>query len=224
MRVLLVDHRDSFTWNLVQFLEECGAEVRVVGAAALRGEPPPHDRLLLGPGPGGPDDCTDTSNFLARSAGAVPTLGVCLGHQVLARRFGGAVGRGREPVHGFAEPVHHDARGLFAGLPTPLACARYHSLVALEPVADVLEVSARAADGTVMALRHRELPIESVQFHPESVLSEHGHALLSNFLSGRIGSLCDPSPRAAVHSGQGPDVGRLGSGSDSDGKSPTTPR
>ena len=184
--ILVADNRDSFTWNLVQYLRELGAEVRVERAdtldpASLRALGP--DQLLIGPGPGRPEGAEASLELVREFAGELPILGVCLGQQVIAVAFGGRVRKAREPVHGQAHSVSHDGRGLFRGLADPLTVGRYHSLV-VDPdsLPEVLEVSARTADGEIMGLRHRELPVEAVQFHPESVLSEAGHLLLANFL------------------------------------------
>ncbi|MCB9915347.1 MAG: aminodeoxychorismate/anthranilate synthase component II [Planctomycetes bacterium] len=184
--LLFVDNRDSFSFNLVQALAALGADVRVVRAdaasaaelVALRPE-----RVLIGPGPGGPEGAGCSLALAHALRGVVPLFGVCLGHQVLAASFGARVVRAARPVHGHADAVAHDGRGLFRGLPSPLTVGRYHSLV-VDPASlpPALEVSARSAAGEVMGLRHRELPIEAVQFHPESVLSEAGEAFFRNLL------------------------------------------
>jgi anthranilate synthase/aminodeoxychorismate synthase-like glutamine amidotransferase len=184
-RVLLVDNYDSFTFNLYQYLGELGADVEVVRNDALtvdqamaRGP----DRIVISPGPGTPDGA-GISLELIRAAGRVPVLGVCLGHQALGQAFGGRVVRAPRLMHGKTSEVRHDGRGVFAGLPDPFTATRYHSLVvARNSVPDALEVSAWIEDGTVMGLRHRALPLEGVQFHPESVLSTNGKRLLANFL------------------------------------------
>jgi anthranilate synthase/aminodeoxychorismate synthase-like glutamine amidotransferase len=186
MRVLIVDNYDSFTYNLVQYLGELGAELDVVrndcaSAAELveRGA----DRAVVSPGPCTPDEAGVSLEAIPALARAgVPVLGVCLGHQAMAQAFGGRVVRG-EPVHGKTATVEHDGRTIFRGLESPLVAGRYHSLV-VDPaeLPDELEVSARSGD-TVMAIRHRDLPCEGVQFHPESVLTADGKALLANFLA-----------------------------------------
>ncbi|MCA8979564.1 MAG: aminodeoxychorismate/anthranilate synthase component II [Planctomycetes bacterium] len=183
--LVVLDNRDSFVWNLVQALEALGAEVRVLRApevdlaAVVEARPA---RLVIGPGPGGPADARTSLDALEHFAGRIPILGVCLGLQVVALRFGARVVRG-EPVHGHASRVEHDARGLFRGIASPLTVGRYHSLrVESASLPDVLEASAWSEDGALMGLRHREHPIEAVQFHPESILSEPGDALLANFL------------------------------------------
>jgi anthranilate synthase/aminodeoxychorismate synthase-like glutamine amidotransferase len=184
--ILLLDHRDSFTFNLAQALETLGARVEVRPArrtslATVRRLRPA--RILLGPGPGRPEAAGLALEVLRELAPTVPTLGVCLGFQAIGVGFGGRVERAREPVHGRTVQVSHDGRGLFADLPSPLAFTRYNSLAVLEAgLPACLEVSARAEDGDVMGLRHRAWPLEGVQFHPESVLSEGGMELLGNFL------------------------------------------
>ncbi len=184
MRVLVIDNYDSFTYNLVQYLGELGAELEVVRhdhAAVddllIRG----YDRVIVSPGPCTPDEAGISLEAVRRFPLAkVPTLGVCLGHQALVQAWGGRVVR-HEPVHGKTSPIEHDGRTIFRGLPDPLEVGRYHSLVADPALPDCLERSATGAD-VVMAVRHRELPAEGVQFHPESVLTEHGRELLQNFL------------------------------------------
>jgi anthranilate synthase/aminodeoxychorismate synthase-like glutamine amidotransferase len=184
MRVLIVDNYDSFTYNLVHLLESLGAEVvvrrndelTVAEAAAL--EP---DRLVVSPGPGRPEGAGRSLELIRGLGGSVPTLGVCLGHQAIVEAFGGEVARARALLHGKASPLQHDGRGVFAGLPQEVEVGRYHSLAATR-VPDELEVTARTSDGEVMGVRHRALPIEGVQFHPESVLTPHGPRMLENFL------------------------------------------
>jgi para-aminobenzoate synthetase component 2 len=188
-RVLLVDNYDSFTFNLAQAMSALGAEVTVLRAddplldAALEARP---DRVVISPGPGRPE-AAGRSPQLVRAAPerGIPTFGVCLGLQCAAVAFGASVVRAPEPRHGKTSPVRHDGKGVFAGVPDPTVATRYHSLM-VDPAtlpAD-LEVSARSDDGVVMALRHRTLPLEAVQFHPESVLSADGVAMLRNFLDG----------------------------------------
>jgi anthranilate synthase component II len=190
-RVLVIDNYDSFVYNLVQYLGELGAEpvvhrhdaVDLDGMVAL--EP---DAVLVSPGPGRPEDA-GVSNEAIRHFGeqAVPVLGVCLGHQCIGQLYGGEVVRAPELMHGKTSEVHHTGLGVFAELPSPLVATRYHSLVVDAPsVPDCLEVTAETADGIVMGLRHKDFPIEGVQFHPESILTEHGHALLRNWLA-RVG-------------------------------------
>jgi len=185
--ILLIDNYDSFTYNLVHYLGELGAEVVVhrndaldVRQAMALGP----EGIVLSPGPCDPDQagiCLPLS--LAAGAAGVPLLGVCLGHQAIGQAFGGKVVRAREIVHGKIATIHHQGHGVFAGLPSPLQGTRYHSLVVeRESLPEVLEVTAWLDDGTIMGLRHKTLPIEGVQFHPESIRSEHGHAMLKNFL------------------------------------------
>ena len=186
-RVLVIDNYDSFVYNLVQYLGELGADPVVhrhdqVTLPELRDLAP--DAVLVSPGPGRPEDA-GISNDAIREFGAqgVPVLGVCLGHQCIGALYGGDVVRAPAVMHGKTSEIHHDGAGVFAGLPDPITATRYHSLVvARETVPADLAVSAESEDGLVMGLRHRELPVEGVQFHPESILTESGHALLRNFL------------------------------------------
>ena len=184
--ILVVDNYDSFTWNLVHYLGEIGAEVRVerndslTAAEALASRP---DAILISPGPGAPDEAGISLELVAACAAArMPLLGVCLGHQAIGQHFGGRVVRASTVMHGKTSAIAHDGSDVFAGLPSPFTAARYHSLV-VEAVPDCLAVTARGDDGTVQGLSHRELPIRGVQFHPESVASQHGHELLRNFLA-----------------------------------------
>lgn len=187
-RVLVIDNYDSFTFNLVQLLLSLGAtplvhradRITVETAASLA-----PDALLISPGPGRPEQAGITLDALARFAGAIPILGVCLGHQAIGTAYGGRVVRAPRLMHGRTSWAHHDGRGLFAGLPSPFRVARYHSLV-LDPAAvpAALEVSAWTDEGEIMGARHRTLRVEGVQFHPESFLSEHGPALVRAFLDG----------------------------------------
>jgi anthranilate synthase component II len=189
MRVAVVDNYDSFVYNLVQYLGELGSEpvvvrndaVDVAGIRALEA-----DALLVSPGPGRPEDAGVSSAAIADlGAEGFPVLGVCLGHQCIGQNFGARIARAPEIVHGKSSAIHHDGRGVFAGLPEVFEATRYHSLVVeADSVPECLEVSAWTADGLVMGLRHRTLPIEGVQFHPESILTgAAGHDLLRNFLS-----------------------------------------
>jgi len=184
--ILVVDNYDSFTYNLVQYLGELGAELTVVrnDAVDLAGilEMSP-ERIVISPGPGTPDDAGVSLEIIRRLAGRTPILGVCLGHQAIGQAFGATVSRARRQMHGKTSQIEHDGRGVFRGLPTPFSAARYHSLAVLaDTVPPDIEISARAEDGEVMGLRHRRWPVEGVQFHPESILTEHGKALLRNFL------------------------------------------
>ena len=185
--ILVVDNYDSFTWNLVHYLREAGAVVTVVrndemdvAAAMASGA----DGFLISPGPGDPDQAGISLSLVAACAEARrPLLGVCLGHQAIGQHFGGSIVRAPRPMHGKTSPVVHDGTGLFAGLPSPIEAARYHSLTVAEAsLPECLAVNAAADDGTIQGMRHRALPIHGVQFHPESIASEHGHRLLSNFL------------------------------------------
>jgi anthranilate synthase/aminodeoxychorismate synthase-like glutamine amidotransferase len=185
--LLMLDNYDSFTYNLVHLLEELGADVRVFRNDALTVEEaealePTH--VVVSPGPGRPAEAGISVELIRRLGPRVPTLGVCLGHQAVVEAFGGEIGSARALLHGKASPVDHDGRGVFAGLPQPLEAGRYHSLAATR-VPDELEVTARTADGEVMGVRHRALPVEGVQFHPESVLTPLGRDLLRNFLEER---------------------------------------
>jgi len=186
--ILLIDNYDSFTYNLVHYLGELGAEVRVERNDALdvqqaMGLRP--DAIVLSPGPCDPDQAgICLALTLAASEANVPLLGVCLGHQTIGQAFGGKVVRADDIVHGKMGTIHHDGQGVFAGLPSPLQGTRYHSLVVERAsLPDALEVTAWLDDGTIMRLRHKTLPIEGVQFHPESIRSEHGHAMLKTFLT-----------------------------------------
>ena len=184
MRVLVVDNYDSFTYNLVHLLEELGAEVVVHRSdaitvdAARELEP---DRLVISPGPGRPAGAGRSVELLLELGRTTPTLGVCLGHQAVVEAFGGEVAEARTLIHGKASTISHDSRGIYEGLPPRLEAGRYHSLAATR-VPDVLTVTARTDDGEVMGVRHGELPIEGVQFHPESILTPHGPAMLRTFL------------------------------------------
>jgi len=186
VKLLMLDNYDSFTYNLVHLFEELGAEVIVRRNDALtpdEAEALAPDRIVISPGPGRPEDAGVTEAIVERFAGKVPILGVCLGHQAIVQVFGGEVGQARELVHGKATMVAHDGTGLFSGMDGEFLAGRYHSLAATR-LPEVLEVTATAADGEVMAVRHRELPVHGVQFHPESVLTPDGPAIARNFLEG----------------------------------------
>jgi len=185
--ILVIDNYDSFTWNLVHYLRELEAEVRVVRSDAIGATEALATgaaAFLISPGPGRPDDAGISLELVAACAAERrPLLGVCLGHQAIGQHFGGRVAAAPSPMHAKTSAIDHDGTGLFAALPSPFIAARYHSLVVEEDGwPDVLAVSARADDRTIQGLRHRTLPIHGVQFHPESVASEHGHRLLANFL------------------------------------------
>ncbi|MBF0613811.1 MAG: aminodeoxychorismate/anthranilate synthase component II [Magnetococcales bacterium] len=189
--LLLIDNYDSFTYNLAQYFGELGAEVQVFRNDVLTIEEIQAlrpDHLVISPGPGNPDQAGITLEVIRRLSGQVPILGVCLGHQAIGQAFGGQVVRAPELMHGKTSWIEHDGRGVFNGLPMPFRATRYHSLVvARASVPECLQVTAWTGDGLIMGLRHRTLPVEGVQFHPESILTEHGHALLSNFLRGSSG-------------------------------------
>lgn len=184
-RVLVIDNYDSFTYNLVDYIATAGAEVEVARndridvqeAEALQ---PTH--VVVSPGPGTPAEAGVSAAVVERFAGRVPVLGVCLGHQVICELYGGRVDRAARLVHGKPDQVSHDGSALYAGLPSPFEAGRYHSLAALEPIPEALEVTARTPDGEVMGLRHRAHSTFGVQFHPESVLTPHGRRLIENFL------------------------------------------
>ncbi|MFI1419849.1 aminodeoxychorismate/anthranilate synthase component II [Streptomyces sp. NPDC020731] len=207
-RILVVDNYDSFVFNLVQYLYQLGAECEVLRNDEVS---PEHargggfDGVLLSPGPGTPEEagvCVDMVRHCASTG--VPVFGVCLGMQSMQVAYGGVVGRAPELLHGKTSPVEHGGKGVFAGLPSPFTATRYHSLAA-EPatVPAELEVTARTPDGIVMGLRHRELLVEGVQFHPESVLTEHGHRMLANWLVE-----CGDEGAVARSAGLAPVVGR----------------
>ena len=186
-RVLVIDNYDSFVYNLVQYLGELGAEPLVhrhdeLSVPELEALEP--DAVLISPGPGTPDDAGVSNEVITTFAGRVPVLGVCLGHQCLGQVYGGEVVRAPQVMHGKTSLIRHTGTGVFAGLPQPLEATRYHSLVVdRASVPDCLEVTAETDDGVVMGLRHRELAVEGVQFHPESILTVGGHDLLRNFLA-----------------------------------------
>ncbi|MDO5656944.1 MAG: aminodeoxychorismate/anthranilate synthase component II [Paracoccus sp. (in: a-proteobacteria)] len=187
--ILLIDNYDSFTWNLVHYLGEAGARVEVrrndrlsVTDALSMGA----SGIVISPGPCAPAQagiCVDLIRAVADD-GRLPLFGVCLGHQAIGEAFGGQIVRADRILHGKVDDIMHEGRGVFAGLPSPLRATRYHSLT-IDPATlpDALEITARAGDGTIMGVRHRSLPIEGVQFHPESIASEHGHEMIRNFLA-----------------------------------------
>jgi anthranilate synthase/aminodeoxychorismate synthase-like glutamine amidotransferase len=186
--LLVIDNYDSFTYNLVQYLGELGSEMKIVrndevSVDEIENELTP-ERILISPGPGTPDAAGISLGVIERFAGKIPILGVCLGHQAIGQHFGGRVVRAPEPVHGKPVKIHHDGRTIFSELPQGFSAGRYHSLVVeRDSLPDVLEISADSPDGLIMALRHRALKVEGVQFHPESILTEHGKKLLQNFLA-----------------------------------------
>ena len=184
----MIDNYDSFTWNLVQYFGELGEAVEVhrndeITVDALEALRP--SRVVISPGPCTPNEAGITLATIARLSGKVPLLGVCLGHQAIGQAFGGRVIRARTVMHGKVSRIRHDGKGVFAGLPQDFVATRYHSLVVERAtMPSCLEISAESEDGEVMGIRHRELAVEGVQFHPEALLTEHGHAMLRNFLQG----------------------------------------
>jgi anthranilate synthase component II len=186
--LLLIDNYDSFTYNLVQYLGELGADVHVHRNDALNLEQIAAwnpTQIVISPGPCTPNEAGISVPLIERFAGTVPILGVCLGHQAIGQAFGGRIVRAERVMHGKVSPVAHDGHGVFAGLPSPLTATRYHSLaIERASIPACLAITATADDGEIMGVRHREWPVEGVQFHPEAILSEHGHALLRNFLDG----------------------------------------
>jgi para-aminobenzoate synthetase component 2 len=186
LTVVVVDNYDSFTYNLVQYLETLGARCdvrlndRTTAEAVANANP---DGIVLSPGPGTPDDAGVTLDVISHLAGRVPMLGVCLGHQSIGQAFGGRIVRAGRLMHGKTSPILHDGRTVFRGLPSPFPATRYHSLVVDQAsLPDCLEVTATTPEGELMGIRHRTLPVEGVQFHPESILTEHGTALIRNWL------------------------------------------
>jgi anthranilate synthase/aminodeoxychorismate synthase-like glutamine amidotransferase len=185
-RVLVIDNYDSFTYNLVQYLEMLGAHCDVflndqITTASILAQKP--SGVLLSPGPGTPDDAGVTLSAITALAGHVPIFGVCLGHQSIGQTYGAKIVRAPRLMHGKTSPIHHQGQGVFAGLPSPFSATRYHSLViAPETVPAELEVTARTAEGEIMGVRHRTLPVEGVQFHPESILTDQGIQLVDNWL------------------------------------------
>jgi anthranilate synthase component 2 len=187
--LLMIDNYDSFTYNLVQYLGELGCEVHVHRNDAITLEQIAAwrpEKIVISPGPCTPSEAGISVPLIRRFAGQIPILGVCLGHQAIGQAFGGRIVRAQRVMHGKLSAVTHDGRGVFAGLPSPFAVTRYHSLaIAPDSVPESLEVTARSDDGEIMGVRHREYAVEGVQFHPEAILTEHGHALLGNFVSNR---------------------------------------
>ncbi|NRF94700.1 aminodeoxychorismate/anthranilate synthase component II [Paenibacillus frigoriresistens] len=184
--ILVIDNYDSFTYNLVQYLGEIGEEVIVrrndeIDLAGVEALAPDH--ILISPGPCTPNEAGISLSLIDHFKGKIPIFGVCLGHQSIGQAFGGDVIRAERLMHGKTSEIFHDGKTLFEGLPSPFIATRYHSLIVkTETLPDCLEVSARTAEGEIMALRHKEYPIEGVQFHPESIITQHGHQILRNFL------------------------------------------
>jgi anthranilate synthase component 2 len=195
--ILLIDNYDSFTYNVYQYLGELGAEVSVVRndeitVAQIERLAP--EKIVISPGPCTPNEAGISLEVIKRFAGEIPLLGICLGHQAIGQAFGGEVRRARTVMHGKTSPIHHEGKGVFRGLPQPMTATRYHSLiVGWDSLPDCLEVTAwtetpEGEKDEIMGLRHRTLPVEGVQFHPESIFSPQGKTLLENFLEGRLGS------------------------------------
>jgi len=193
IRVLMIDNYDSFTYNIVQYLQELGAEVLVHRNDQItleKIEEIAPDRLVISPGPCTPNEAGISMAAIQHFAGKLPILGVCLGHQSMGQVFGGKVVRARQVMHGKTSPIYHEGKGVFSGLPSPFIATRYHSLVVeKDSLPDCFEITAwtQHDDGSmdeIMGLRHKTLDVEGVQFHPESILTEHGHAMLKNFLEG----------------------------------------
>jgi anthranilate synthase component II len=188
--LLMIDNYDSFTYNLVQYLGELGADVKVirndeVGVDEVERMQP--ERIVISPGPCSPNEAGISLGLIERLGGTVPILGVCLGHQAIGQAYGGKVVHAKTLMHGKTSAIHHAGHGVFAGLPSPFIATRYHSLaVERESLPDCLEVTAWTEDSEIMGLRHRTLPVEGVQFHPEAILTEHGHAILKNFLAAGV--------------------------------------
>ena len=184
-RILVVDNYDSFVYNLVQYLQQLGAETTVVRNDEIEpADAAAYDGVLLSPGPGTPEEAGICVDLVRTRAGSTPIFGVCLGLQAIGVAFGGVVGRADELLHGKTSLVYHGGEGVLAGLPNPFTATRYHSLAVEQDTApDVLEVTGRTDAGIIMAMRHRTLPVEGVQFHPESVLTEGGHRMLANWLT-----------------------------------------
>ena len=186
MRILLIDDYDSFTYNLLHYMQELGAEVEVVRndvVSATDALAKGAQGIVISPGPASPDDAGICLDLIEQNAGKTPLLGVCLGHQSIGQAYGGKVVRAAQVMHGKTSAITHTDKGVFKGLSNPFTVTRYHSLIVeRESLPDCLEVTAQTEDGIIMGLQHKELPIHGVQFHPESIASEHGHDLLKNFL------------------------------------------
>lgn len=185
--ILVIDNYDSFTYNLVQYLGELGEEVTVrrndeIDLAGIEALQPDH--ILISPGPCTPNEAGITLNLIEHFKGVIPIFGVCLGHQAIGQAFGGKVVRAERLMHGKTSPIYHHGESVFAGLPSPFTATRYHSLIVeRESLPDCLEITAETAEGEIMGLRHKEYAVEGVQFHPESIITQHGHQILRNFLN-----------------------------------------
>jgi anthranilate synthase/aminodeoxychorismate synthase-like glutamine amidotransferase len=190
--LLLIDNYDSFTYNLFQYLSELGAEVEVVRndkttIAAIEAMKP--EKIVVSPGPGTPDRAGISNDVIRRFGPELPVLGVCLGHQCIGYSYGARIGQARDIMHGKSSLIHHSGQGVFTGLPQPFSAIRYHSLVVMnDSLPDCLEVSARTESGIIMGLRHRQFPMEGVQFHPESIMTEVGKDILKNFINRENGN------------------------------------
>lgn len=190
--ILVIDNYDSFTYNLVQYLGELGEEIVVkrndeIDLAGIEELAPDH--ILISPGPCSPNEAGISLSLIEHFKGKIPIFGVCLGHQSIGQAFGGEVVRAEKLMHGKTSAIHHDEKSIFAGMPTPFTATRYHSLIVRrETLPDCLEITAETDEGEIMALRHKEYPIEGVQFHPESIITEHGLTMLRNFLQNRTGA------------------------------------
>ncbi|MBW4084913.1 aminodeoxychorismate/anthranilate synthase component II [Paenibacillus sp. S150] len=189
--ILVIDNYDSFTYNLVQYLGELGEEVKVsrndeITIQEIEALAPDH--ILISPGPCTPNEAGISLELLQHFKGVIPMFGVCLGHQAIGQAFGGNVIRAERLMHGKTSPIHHNGTSVFEGLESPFTATRYHSLIVeRDTLPDCLEITAETAEGEIMALRHRDYPIEGVQFHPESIITDHGHTMLRNFLKRRAG-------------------------------------
>lgn len=191
--ILVIDNYDSFTYNLVQYLGELGEEIVVrrndeIDLAGIEALGPDH--ILISPGPCTPNKAGISLALIEHFKGIIPIFGVCLGHQAIGQAFGGEVVRADNLMHGKTSEIHHTGKGVFAGLPSPFTATRYHSLIVKrETLPDCLEITAETAAGEIMGLRHREYPVEGVQFHPESIMTEHGRTMLRNFLAYKAGAV-----------------------------------
>ncbi|WP_419875990.1 aminodeoxychorismate/anthranilate synthase component II [Candidatus Pristimantibacillus sp. PTI5] len=191
--ILVIDNYDSFTYNLVQYLGELGEEITVkrndeIDLAGIEALAPDH--ILISPGPCSPNEAGISLSLIEHFKGKIPIFGVCLGHQSIGQAFGGEVVRAEKLMHGKTSEIHHDEKSIFAGMPSPFTATRYHSLIVRrETLPDCLEITAETDEGEIMGLRHKEYPIEGVQFHPESIITEHGLTMLRNFLQNRTGAV-----------------------------------
>ncbi|WP_138756004.1 aminodeoxychorismate/anthranilate synthase component II [Paenibacillus sinopodophylli] len=191
--ILVIDNYDSFTYNLVQYLGELGEEITVkrndeIDLAGIEAMAPDH--ILISPGPCSPNEAGISLALIEHFKGVIPIFGVCLGHQSIGQAFGGEVVRAEKLMHGKTSAIHHQGKATFAGLPSPFTATRYHSLIVRrETLPDCLEITAETEEGEIMGLRHKEYPIEGVQFHPESIITEHGLTMLRNFLQNRTGAV-----------------------------------